>query len=35
LTPADLRTLDADLSKLTVHFGRRNEMQMRLVERAA
>jgi len=34
LTPADLSTLDADFSKLTVHGGRMNEMQMRAVERA-
>jgi len=35
LTPADLAALDADFSKLTVHGGRMNEMQMRAVERAA
>jgi len=29
LTPADLSALDADFSKLTVHGGRMNEMQMR------
>jgi aryl-alcohol dehydrogenase-like predicted oxidoreductase len=34
LTPADLRALDADFSKLTVHGGRMNEMQMQIVERA-
>jgi aryl-alcohol dehydrogenase-like predicted oxidoreductase len=34
LTPADLAALDADFSKLTVHGGRMNEMQMRAVERA-
>jgi hypothetical protein len=34
LTPADLSTLDADFSKLTVRGGRMNEMQMRAVERA-
>jgi len=34
LTPADLRALDGDFSKLTVHGGRMNEMQMRMVERA-
>ena len=34
LTAADLRSLDADFSKLTVHGGRMNEMQMRAVERA-
>ena len=34
LTPADLSTLDVDFSKLTVHGGRMNEMQMRAVERA-
>jgi aryl-alcohol dehydrogenase-like predicted oxidoreductase len=34
LTPADLSDLDADFSKLTVHGGRMNEMQMRQVERA-
>jgi aryl-alcohol dehydrogenase-like predicted oxidoreductase len=34
LTPADLSALDADFSKLTVHGGRMNEMQMRAVERA-
>jgi aryl-alcohol dehydrogenase-like predicted oxidoreductase len=31
---ADLSALDADFSKLTVHGGRMNEMQMRAVERA-
>jgi len=30
----DLSALDADFSKLTVHGGRLNEMQMRAVERA-
>ena len=34
LPPADLAALDADFSKLTVHGGRVNEMQMRAVERA-
>jgi aryl-alcohol dehydrogenase-like predicted oxidoreductase len=34
LTPADLAALDADFSKLTVHGGRMNELQMRTVERA-
>jgi aryl-alcohol dehydrogenase-like predicted oxidoreductase len=34
LTPADLAALDAEFSKLTVHGGRMNEMQMRAVERA-
>src|SRR6476646_2741029 len=34
LTAAELSALDADLSKLTVHGGRMNEMQMRAVERA-
>ena len=34
LTAADLSALDADFSKLTVHCGRMNEMQMRAVERA-
>ena len=34
LTPADLRALDADFSRLTVHGGRMNEMQMQIVERA-
>jgi hypothetical protein len=34
LTAADLSSLDADFSKLTVHGGRMNEMQMRAVERA-
>jgi len=34
LTAADLSRLDADFSKLTVHGGRMNEMQMRAVERA-
>jgi aryl-alcohol dehydrogenase-like predicted oxidoreductase len=34
LTAAELSTLDADFSKLTVHGGRMNEMQMRAVERA-
>ena len=35
LTPADLAALDAEFSKLTVHGGRMNEVQMRAVERAA
>jgi aryl-alcohol dehydrogenase-like predicted oxidoreductase len=34
LTAADLSALDADFSKLTMHGGRMNEMQMRAVERA-
>ena len=34
LTAANLSALDADFSKLTVHGGRMNEMQMRAVERA-
>jgi hypothetical protein len=34
LTPADLGALDADFSRLTVHGGRMNEMQMQAVERA-
>src|SRR4051812_41200569 len=34
LTPADVAALDADFSKLTVHGGRMNEMQMRAVKRA-
>jgi aryl-alcohol dehydrogenase-like predicted oxidoreductase len=34
LTAAELSALDADFSKLTVHGGRMNEMQMRAVERA-
>jgi len=34
LTTADPRALDADFSKLTVHGGRINEMQMRALERA-
>jgi aryl-alcohol dehydrogenase-like predicted oxidoreductase len=34
LTPADLQALDADFSKLKVHGGRMNDMQMQLVERA-
>ena len=34
LTPADLSALDADFSRLTVHGGRMNEMQMQAVERA-
>ncbi len=34
LTAADSSALDADFSKLTVHGGRMNEMQMRAVERA-
>jgi len=34
LTAAELGALDADFSKLTVHGGRMNEMQMRAVERA-
>jgi aryl-alcohol dehydrogenase-like predicted oxidoreductase len=34
LTPADLQALDAEFSKLKVHGGRMNEMQMQMVERA-
>jgi diketogulonate reductase-like aldo/keto reductase len=34
LTTADLSALDADFSKLTVHGGRMNEVQMRAVEQA-
>ena len=34
LTPADLSELDDDFSRLTVHGGRMNEMQMQAVERA-
>jgi aryl-alcohol dehydrogenase-like predicted oxidoreductase len=34
LTPADLAELQADFSRLTVHGGRMNDMQMQLVERA-
>ena len=34
LTPADLHALEADFSRLTVHGGRMNEMQMQAVERA-
>ena len=34
LTPADLADLQAKFSKLTVHGGRLNDMQMQLVERA-
>ena len=34
LTPADLADLQANFSKLTVHGGRLNDMQMQLVERA-
>jgi aryl-alcohol dehydrogenase-like predicted oxidoreductase len=34
LTPADLREIDAALSRLTVHGGRMNEMQMRAVDTA-
>jgi len=32
LTPAELEELDAAFSKLTVHGGRMNEMQMKIVE---
>jgi aryl-alcohol dehydrogenase-like predicted oxidoreductase len=32
LTPADLREIDAALSKITVHGGRRNEEQMKVVD---
>ena len=34
LTPADLADLQANFSRLTVHGGRLNDMQMQLVERA-
>jgi aryl-alcohol dehydrogenase-like predicted oxidoreductase len=34
LTPTDLHTLESEFSKLTVHGGRMNEMQMRAVEQA-
>ena len=34
LTAAELSALEADFSKLTVHGGRMDEMQMRAVERA-
>ena len=34
LTPGDLSELDAEFSKLRVHGGRMNEMQMQVVERA-
>jgi hypothetical protein len=34
LTAADLSAPDADFSKLTVHGGRMNDMQLRVVERA-
>jgi aryl-alcohol dehydrogenase-like predicted oxidoreductase len=33
LTPADLREIDAAFSKVTVHGGRMNEMQMEAVDR--
>jgi hypothetical protein len=33
LTPADLRELDEALSRITVHGGRMNEPQMRVVDR--
>jgi aryl-alcohol dehydrogenase-like predicted oxidoreductase len=32
LTPVELEELDAAFSKLTVHGGRMNEMQMKIVE---
>ena len=32
LTPADLREIDAALSKITVHGGRMNEEQMKVVD---
>lgn len=32
LTPADLREIDAAFSKVTVHGGRMNEMQMEIVD---
>lgn len=35
LTPADLIEIDAALSKITVHGGRMNEMQMELVDVSA
>jgi diketogulonate reductase-like aldo/keto reductase len=34
LTSDELRELDAEFAKLTVHGGRMNEMQMQAVERA-
>lgn len=34
LTPEDLSDLEAEFSKLKVHGGRMNEMQMQIVERA-
>jgi hypothetical protein len=35
LTPADVAALDGEFSKVTVHGGRMNEMQLRAVERAS
>jgi aryl-alcohol dehydrogenase-like predicted oxidoreductase len=35
LTPADLNKLDAAFSRITVHGGRMNEMQMRAVDQVA
>ena len=35
LTPADLSELDAAFSRITVHGGRMNEMQMRVVDQTA
>ena len=35
LTPADLNELDAAFSRITVHGGRMNEMQMQVVDQAA
>jgi aryl-alcohol dehydrogenase-like predicted oxidoreductase len=32
LTPADLREIDTDLSRITVHGGRMNEEQMKVVD---
>jgi len=33
LTPADLREIETELSKIDVHGGRMNEMQMKVVDR--
>jgi hypothetical protein len=35
LTPADLNELDAAFSRVAVHGGRMNEMQMRVVDQTA
>jgi len=35
LTPADLREIDAAVSKITVHGGRMNEQQMKVVDQTA